>query len=74
MRSPFQTMTKRFRVRAYADDVAEVVVDLNHDDYEAVATVLTALNDVSKTGGYVPTFEVAEVDADGEVKRVVIPL
>ena len=74
MSARFQTMTKRFRIRAYADDVAEVTVDLNHDDFQAVSTVIAALANVGKEGGYAPNFEMHEVDSAGETVRTVIEL
>ncbi|MGN7977403.1 hypothetical protein ACTJJ4_07495 [Microbacterium sp. 22195] len=67
MRSPFQTMTKRFKIEAYADDVSELTVDLSHDDFQAVVKVLHALNQSSVP--YTPRFRVSEVDAEGAERR-----
>lgn len=72
MRSPFQTMTKRFSIKAYADDVAEITVDLNHDDFQAVVKVLHELNQVGVA--YAPRFRVTEVNADGtELRELLDP-
>ncbi len=72
MRSPHQTLTKRFEIKAYADDVTEITIDLNHDDFQAVAKVLQQLNEAGT--GYAPKFKVSEVGADGEIRREVISL
>lgn len=72
MRSPHQTLTKRFEIKAYADDISEITVDLNHDDFQAVAKVLQQLNDAGT--GYAAKFKVSEVDAGGEILREVISL
>ncbi|HWU31025.1 MAG TPA: hypothetical protein VN041_18235 [Microbacterium sp.] len=70
MTSPFQTMTKRFQIKAYADDVSEITVDLNHDDFQAVMKVLYALN--QSAVAYAPRFRVSEVDAEGTERRMLL--
>lgn len=72
MTSRFQTAAKSFRVRAYADSVTTVSVDLKHDEFPAVIDLLQKLNEAS--GSYGPRFAVDEIDAEGEVLRSVILL
>ena len=70
MRSPLQSMTKRFKITAYADSVSEITVDLNHDDFQAVMKVLHELNQVGTT--FAPRFRVVAVDADGTERREIL--
>lgn len=65
------TETKRYRIRSYADDVAETVDELTADELSTVQRVLTNLGG---KGAYAASFSIYEVDADGKELAAVMPL
>ncbi len=62
---------KRYRVRSYADDVAETTVDL---DEAQLAAVMGVLNGLGNQGSYTASFTVYEVDSQGNEIAGVMPL